>query len=257
MIRKQRQASDARVPLDEQGRPLRMALITGSARRLGRRIALALSHSGYGVVINYRRSERSANALVDLIAEGGGYARALRADVGDKVDVASLFGSIEATEGRLDVLVNNVGNYNVKPLRDVTPEDWDETIQVNLNGAFYACYHARPLLEQSGGCIVNIGYAGSDLLRANTEATAYQVSKTGLLLLTRSLAAALGPHGVRCNMVSPGQLENSVDLPSDLRSTIPLGRAGRLDEVTDALGFLLDNDYLTGVNIDVAGGYRT
>ena len=89
----------------------------------------------------------------------------------------------------------------------------------------------------------------------NPDATAYQVSKTGLLVLTKSLAQALAPK-VRVNMLSPGQLENSVDLPEDIEDTIPSGRAGNLDDVAEALLWIVDASYVTGVNIDVAGGYR-
>jgi len=233
----------------------RIALITGGSKRLGRHLALSLSRLGYGVVINYRNSQKEAEQLATKIASRGRYARAVRADVGDKVDVATMFASIEQHEARLDLLINNVGIYEPERLRDVTPEDWDECIQSNLNGAFYCCYHARPLLEQTRGQIINIGYAGVDALVANPWATAYQVSKTGLLVLTKSLGEALAPE-VRVNMVSPGQLENSVDLPQDLPGTIPMARAGTLNDIAKAVEYLLDADYVTGVNLDVAGGYR-
>lgn len=233
----------------------RIALITGGSKRLGRHLALALSKAGYGVIINYRRSQKEAETLVRNLGKRGRYARAVRADIGDKVDVATMFASIEQQEGRLDLLINNVGNYEPEHLRHVTPEDWDECIQANLNGAFYCCYHARPLLERTRGQIINIGYAGVDALVANPWATAYQVSKTGLLVLTKSLGEALAPD-VRVNMVSPGQLENSIDLPEDLPGTIPMHRAGTLNDVAGAVEYLLQADYVTGINIDVAGGYR-
>ena len=233
----------------------RVALITGGARRLGKHLAMSLSRAGFGVVINYRSSEKQANDLATAIASVGRYARIVRADVGDKVDVAAMFASVERDEGRLDLLINNGGNYEPEHLRHVTPEDWDECIQTNLSGAFYCSYHARPLLERTRGQIVNIGYAGVDALVANSWATPYQVSKTGLLVLTKSMAEAFAPT-VRCNMISPGQLENSVDLPDDLPRAIPLARAGTLEDVAAALHYLLDASYVTGVNIDVAGGYR-
>jgi NAD(P)-dependent dehydrogenase (short-subunit alcohol dehydrogenase family) len=233
----------------------RIALVTGGSHRLGRHLALSLSRRGYGIVINYRRSQKAAEQLADEIARSGRYARAVRADISDKVDVASMFASIEENEGRLDLLINNVGNYEPEHLRHVTPEDWDDCIQANLNGTFYCCYHARPLLELTRGQIITIGYAGVDALVSNPWATAYQVSKTGLLVLTKSLAEALAPR-VRANMVSPGQLENSVDLPQDLPAAIPMARAATLDDIAQAVDYLLDADYVTGVNIDVAGGYR-
>ena len=166
-----------------------------------------------------------------------------------------MFDSLRASEGRLDLLINNVGNYEPKPLAELSIEDWDSCIAANLSGAFYCCREATPLLKSSGGQIINLGYAGVDALVGNPDATAYQVSKSGLLVLTKSLATALAPE-VRANMLSPGQLENSIDLPQDLEATLPTGRAGRLDEVADALLWLVAADYVTGVNIDVAGGYR-
>jgi NAD(P)-dependent dehydrogenase (short-subunit alcohol dehydrogenase family) len=108
------------------------------------------------------------------------------------------------------------------------------------------------------GNIINIGMAGLDGIRANVRGADYYVSKTGLLSLTRSLAVAYGPRHIRVNMVSPGQLDNSVDLPppDEIGHTVPIGRAGGLQDVAQALEYLLDARYVTGVNIDVAGGYR-
>jgi NAD(P)-dependent dehydrogenase (short-subunit alcohol dehydrogenase family) len=109
-----------------------------------------------------------------------------------------------------------------------------------------------------GSLIVNIGMAGLDGIRANPIAVDYYVSKTGLLSLTRSLAVSLGPRRIRVNMVSPGQLDNSIDLPDEaqLPHLIPLGRAGTPDDVARAVRYLIEADYVTGANIDVAGGYR-
>lgn len=234
----------------------KLALITGGAKRLGAHLARTLARDGWAVVINYRSSEAAASLLVDDIGRDGGYARAVRADVGDKVDVASMFASVEQVEGRLDLLVNNVGVYEPKPLPQVTPEDWDHHIQANLSGAYYCCYSALPLLQQTQGSIVNIGYAGVDVLNANPNATAYEVSKVGLLVLTKAIAASYGPHGVRANMLSPGHLANSIDLPDDLDAEIPMRRAGTLEDMAQALRYVIGADYVTGQNIDVAGGYR-
>ncbi len=231
---------------------MRVALVTGGAKRLGRRLALELASLGYSVVVNYRSSADAAAEVVREIEAAGGVARAFAADVGNTAQVEAMFASVAQIEGRLDVLVNNVGNYEPKPLAEVTPASWDAQIRTNLNGSFACCHFARPLMAQ-GGCIVNIGYAGVDALVSNPDATAYQVSKTGLLVLTKSIAQGWAP--IRSNMLSPGQLANSIDLPEDL-DTIPAGRAGTLDDMAAALRFVLEASYVTGVNIDVAGGYR-
>jgi NAD(P)-dependent dehydrogenase (short-subunit alcohol dehydrogenase family) len=166
-----------------------------------------------------------------------------------------MFRSVADVEGRLDVLINNVGVYSPRSILELDVDQWDATLRTNLSGAFYCCRAAWPLMRD-GGAIVNIGYAGVDALTANTDATDYQVSKTGLLVLTKSLAKALAPRGVRVNMVSPGQLANSIDLPGDVAGEIPAGRAGTLDDISAAVAFLVENEYVTGQNIDVAGGYR-
>jgi len=232
-----------------------VALVTGGAKRLGRHLAEQLAEGGFHVVINYRSSEDAATELADAICARAGTARSIQADISDKHEVAAMFRSVLEQEGHLDLLVNNVGNYQPGPVRELSPEAWDECIGSNLSGAYYCCYEALAMLEESGGQIINIGYAGLELNAAHPEAAAYQVSKVGLLSLTRSLAAALAPR-VRVNMVSPGQLEDSIDLPEDVEASIPLGRAGTHQDVASAVTYLLGARYVTGVNLDVAGGYR-
>jgi 3-oxoacyl-[acyl-carrier protein] reductase len=234
-----------------------VAVVTGGARRLGRHLCLSLSARGYDIVIIYRSSDDEARALVDEIAAAGGRARALQVDVASKAAVAAAFAEIARTEGRVDLLVNNVGNYNPQPVTALDPDVWDATLSTNLSGAYYCCYHALAQMPD-GGNIINIGMAGLEGIRANTRGTDYYVSKTGLLVLTRALAAGYAARKIRVNMVSPGQLENSIDLPApaEIPRWVPLGRPGTLDDIADAVSYLLDAGYVTGVNIDVAGGYR-
>jgi len=234
-----------------------VAVVTGGARRLGRHLCMTLAARGYDVVILYRSSEEAARALAAQIAATGRRARARAVDVGIESQVAETFAEIAQEEGRVDLLVNNVGNYNPQDITNLTPAVWDATLATNLSGAYYCCFHALPLMPAAGN-IINIGMAGLEGIRANVRGADYYVSKTGLLSLTRSLAAAYGDRNIRVNMVSPGQLDNSVDLPSpdEMGQTVPLGRAGELQDVAQAMEYLLDATYVTGVNIDVAGGYR-
>lgn len=234
-----------------------VAVVTGGARRLGRHLCLSLAGRGYDIVCLYRSSTADAESLVRAIEAGGGHARALQVDVSSQHDVADAFAGIRGREGRVDLLVNNVGNYNPQDVTALDPAVWDATIGANLSGAYYCCYHALPLMPD-GGQIVSIGMAGLEGIRANRRGADYYVSKTGLLVLTRALAAGYASRKVRVNMISPGQLENSIDLPApeQMGRTVPLARAGTLDDVAQALHYLLDAAYVTGVNIDVAGGYR-
>ena len=233
-----------------------VAVVTGGARRLGRRLCQMLAARGYDLVVLYRTSEQDARSLVREMETAGRRARSLAADIGVERDVAAVFDDVAAAEGRVDLLVNNVGNYNPQPVTRL-PAAWDATLAANLSGAFYCCHHALPLMPE-GGNIIGIGMAGLEGIRANVHGADYYVSKTGLLVLTRALAKAHAGRGIRVNMVSPGQLENSVDLPPPnlIGKWVPLGRAGRLDDVTQAVEYLLDASYVTGVNIDVSGGYR-
>jgi len=233
-----------------------VALVTGGAKRLGAHLCRCLAADGWDVAVNYLRSEAEAEALVAELEGAGARAWAIQADVGVQAEAASLVSEAAERAGRLDLLVNNVGIYEPKALSAVTPDDWDRAIQANLSGSFYCIHAALPLLKERGGQVITIGYAGLDALTANPEATAYQVSKVGMLVLTKALAKECAADGVRANMISPGQLANSVDLPEDLPGTIPAGRAGTLDDIAGAMRYLLASGYVTGVNIDVAGGYR-
>ncbi len=232
-----------------------VALVTGGARRLGRHLCETLAGRGFRVVIGFRTSEQYAASLRSTIRDGGGEARPAQVDVASEASVAALFESIDAHEGRLDLLINNVGNYNPQPVEDLEPAHWDATLQTNLSGTFYCCHHALKRLGR-GGQIINIGNAGVERIHADTVGLDYHVSKTGILVLTRSLARVYAPRGVRVNMVSPGMLINSIDFPDDVEAWIPLGKGGALEDIAQAVGYLLDADYVTGVNLDVAGGYR-
>ena len=163
--------------------------------------------------------------------------------------------SVSEREGRLDFLLHNVGLYRPKAAIEVRPCDWLQTISANLNGGFYCAYHGLSLLQESRGLLGFMGYSGLEAMRADPQAMDYQVSKVGLLSLVRTLGVAYGPLGVRVAMVSPGHMSNSIDLPQSAQS-IPIPRWGRADDVCQAWDYLLKADYVTGVNIDVAGGFR-
>ena len=235
----------------------RVAVVTGGARRLGRHLCLTLASRGYDIIVVYRSSDEDVKTLLQEIVDTGGKARALKVDISLKSQVADAFADIARNEGRVDLLINNVGNYNPQDVTLLDPDVWDGTISSNLNGAYYCCYHALKLMP-NGGNIVSIGMAGLEGIRANTRGADYFVSKTGLLVLTRALAKGYAARHIRVNMVSPGQLDNSVDLPppEEIGRWVPLGRSGTLDDIAQAVLYLLDATYVTGVNIDVAGGYR-
>ena len=235
-------------------RARKLALVTGSARGLGRYLCLRLAQSGYDILVNYLSSEAEAKALAAEIAASGATAWTRRADVGLADEVAALFGAADATGRELGLVINNVGIYNQVPLRQIGDDQWERTIAVNLNGAFHVCRQALRRLRHSGQ-IINIGVAGNQLNQVEGFATYYYASKAALLQLTRSLAAEYAADGVRLNIVSPGQLANSIGEVGGAPGQVPIGRDGSFEDVFQAVEYLLKADYVTGANIEVGGGY--
>lgn len=232
------------------------ALVTGSARGIGRGIALALAADGLDVAVHYRTSKAEAEQACAEIEALGRRAAAFRADVTDLDAAAALVHAAHAELGPLTVLVNNVGNYRLAPLLELEHVEWDDILDSNLGAAFATCRAAIPLLrEAGGGRIVNLGYAGAQNLVARPGLTAYAIAKTGVVLLTKAIAKAEAAHGITANVVAPGVIENSAGQPV---SEIPLGRVGRIDEVVEAVQFFVSpaGGYVTGQVLEVAGGWN-
>ena len=230
-------------------------LITGGTRRLGKEIARHYVHLGWRLVLCYLSDVDAAQEARSSLASVAKSVRIVQCDIGDAGQVGAMLNSVAEQEGRLDFLLHNVGLYLPKPALDVTPDDWLRAINANLNGGFYCAHHGLPLLRASRGLLGFMGYSGLEAVRADPEAMDYQVSKAGLLSLVRTLGVAYGPLGVRVAMVSPGQMANSVDLPQSAQS-IPIPRWGTAQDLCQAWDYLLSASYVTGVNIDVAGGFR-
>ncbi len=234
----------------------KVALVTGSARGIGRAILLALAKKGFDVAVHYRQSETEAERTRQEALELGVRAIKVAADVTKAQEAASLIQSVTEQLGGLQVLVNNVGDYLKKPLERLTPEDWHVMLDSNLNAPFYLTQAALPYLSATGyGRVINIGFAGAQNLLARPEITPYVIAKTGLIIYSKSLAKSLATRGVTVNVVSPGVAENSVSKPL---SEIPLGRLARLEELAKAVLFLVDESsaYLTGQVLEVAGGWN-
>lgn len=233
-----------------------VALVTGSARRIGRAVVERLAREGYVVWVHYRSSASEAEAVVRGVEAAGGQARAVRADVSTADGIGAIVDAITARDGRLDVLVNNVGVYHTGALCDLPRAAFEEMLASNLLAPFELIRRCLPLMGE-GAAVVNLGYVGVEHNGAEGKAAAYACSKAGLLILTRSYAEELGPRGVRVNMVSPGHVDNSVDLPAGFEARVPLRRAGRVDDICEAVAWLVGAgaSYVTGQNLEVAGGF--
>ena len=228
-----------------------VVLVTGAAKRLGRSIATRLAQEGARVAIHYHTSEEDAWKTADQC----GSDLVLRANLENVAEIAGMFHDLEARVGRLDGLVNNAGRFTrVHPL-DVTEADWDYVHAVNLKAVFFCCkYAARIMFAHKTGRIVNISSLGG--IRPWTEHSHYCASKAGVIMLTQVLAKAFAPS-ISVNSVAPGVvrfgLPNEIDTPN-IRAT-PARRAGRPEEVADAVAYLLcASRFITGQLLVIDGG---
>ena len=232
------------------------ALVTGSAQGIGRALLLMLAKRGHDVLVHYRSSADEAEAVAESARAHGVRAATLQADVTDEAAAHGLVDDAARRFGRLDVVINNVGNYDKGPLEAFASDAWHEMFDSNLHATFYVCQRAAPILRASPrGRIVNVGYAGADTLVAKPGIVGYQIAKTGVLLYSRALAKREAPHGTTVNVVAPGVIENSVTQPVE---EIPMGRPGTLDEMAAAVSFLVSDEarYVTGAFLPVAGGWN-
>ncbi len=234
----------------------KVALVTGSAKRTGKAIVEALAENGAEVIIHYNRSELEARQVVEAICAKGGKATALQAELSDVSQVNKLIFNVLEKCGKLDILVNNVGNYLVKDIDKISPEEWDEQIKTTVSTTFYTCQAALPhMVKQKFGRIINMADSGADHISPWPEATPYMVGKTGVLILSKSLAAHYAKYNITVNCISPGILDNSIWKPQ--LQGIPAGRYAEYSDVTNAVLFLLKDEstYITGANIKVSGGW--
>lgn len=261
--RRRARAPDVELKIEPGARDLagRVALVTGSAKRLGRGIAEHLASRGASVAIHYKSSRADADELVTTLRKRHPEARfeAFGSDLAKRAEVLALAQAVEEKLGPIDVLVNNVGHYVPKGILEVDAEEWEETLRVNLDAVFHltrAVVDASIAHRRGFGRIVNVGHAGSYEIVARPSSSAYHVSKTALALLTRTFADACGPHGITVNLLNPGVLDISIDLPITAED-VPLRRLGRVDDVVAGLAYLTSPgaSYVTGAALDVCGGY--
>ncbi len=232
------------------------ALITGSIRGIGRAIAWELADRGYGIVLNYARDESTASAVVDAFRSNGVDVTAVRADVTDEEDVRRLIDEAER-DGPIDTLVNNVGDFHFKPFSETSAAEWDSILRSNLTSAVLCCREILPRMRRrGGGQIVNIASMNAEVLRAKPKTLPYAIAKTGIVLLTKTLAATEGRFGIRVNAVAPGFVERGEYPPENVDQTIPLGRLATAEEIAKAVAFLTTDgaSYTTGAILNVHGG---
>lgn len=238
--------------------PRPVALITGSAKRVGAAIARQLHADGYDLALHYRNSEAEMRALVaELEALRPGSVLSIRADLSDFDRLAEIVAQSVGRFGRLDALVNNASAYYATPIGKTTPQQWDELFASNARAPFFLAQAAEPHLKASRGAIVSLADIYAE--RPLHGHTVYCMAKAALVMMTKSLARELGPE-VRVNAVAPGNVlwsENPVKAETldVLRDRTALQRQGSPEDIVSAVRWLLTgNGYVTGQIVAIDGG---
>lgn len=240
----------------------KIALVTGGSRGIGKAISMAMAKEGAKIVLTYREQSDAAKKVVDQIRAIGGQALSVQMDVRNRYDISQVMKMIESTFGSLDILVNNAGINKPTDFDQITEEDWDEIMGVNLKGPFICSQEALPLLNKNGGgSIINLGSVSGQY--GGPRTAHYAASKAGLISLGQVIARFGAKYNIRCNTVAAGLIQSEM-AQAGLQSGavgkaaegILLGRLGSTDEVARVVVFLASDDssYITAQTINVNGG---
>jgi NAD(P)-dependent dehydrogenase (short-subunit alcohol dehydrogenase family) len=238
-----------------------VAIVTGAGSGIGAGTAELLAERGYRVAL-WDINEAGAKDVLDRIQDKGGVAAVMYADVSDQVSVREATARTTAELGPPQALVNNAGIREIVPFLDLTAEDWHKVIDTDLTGTFFCTQSVAAVMrDHGGGSVVNLSSVASSV--SFLHRTAYVAAKTGVIGLTRAMAQALAPLGIRVNVISPGMIETPLQgqnmgtplWDSTLERT-PLRRFGKPVEIAEAVAFLLGDgaSYITGVELRIDGG---
>jgi 3-oxoacyl-[acyl-carrier protein] reductase len=242
----------------------KVAVVSGASKGIGAGIAEDLAREGASVVVNYAKSPVQAEAVVKKIKAAGGTAKAVQADLSKPGEAKKLIAAAVSEFGKLDILVNNAGVYSFVPLDQIDEEHYERIFGLNVKGLLFTTQAAVKAFGENGGAVINISSVAS--LSALPTASVYSATKAAVDSFTRTLAAELGPKGIRVNSVLPGPVETegtqSMADFEQLRNTFvpqtPLGRIGQPHDIATAVSFLASEDsgWITGQVIPVSGGLR-
>ena len=247
----------AAAPLEGQ-----VALVTGASRGIGAVVAQRLAQDGAKVAVNYQASAAAAAAVVAAIAAAGGDAIAIPADVAQEDAAQTLVQQTLEQWGRLDILVNNAGITRDRLLLRMTPQDWDEVLQVNLRGAFLCTKYVMPhLIRRRSGRVVNMSSVVG--LSGNPGQANYAAAKAGLIGFTKAVAREVASRNIAVNALTPGFIDTggmveqlTAEARQQVLSRIPMARFGSADDVAAAVAFLCGPGagYITGQTLTIDGG---
>jgi len=244
----------------------KVAIVTGARRGMGRTHALALAKAGAKVVVSDISLE-DCQKVCQEIEKKGGEAMAIKCDVSKKEEVEEMIRKTVEKFGKVDILVNNAGIAQFKPFLELTEEEWDRTLGINLKGYFLCAQAAaKEMAKQKSGAIINIASVAMGQQGVGMQNIAhYCASKGGIVAMTEALAVELAPFGIRVNAISPGMIETPMIDPvkqdpkmmEAMLAKVPLGRVGKPEEVSNLVLFLASDasSYMTGSTVVIDGGW--
>jgi 3-oxoacyl-[acyl-carrier protein] reductase len=233
----------------------RIALITGASRGIGRAIAIALGHRGADVAVNYRKNEDAAREVCARIRDEGVRALPVQGDVAQSDDVTRMMTVIRRELGPVAILVNNAGIGTVRTIEEMSRQDWDETVAVNLTAPFLVTQAVLPDMRTAGwGRIIGLSSAAAQV--GGVVGPHYAASKAGIIGLMHYYASHLAREGITANTIAPGPVttDMSAGLPQLRPDLLPVGRFGTVEEVAEVAVMLACNGFITGQTINVNGG---
>lgn len=240
----------------------RVALVTGASRGIGKEIALTLGRAGARVAVSYRTNKLGAQKVVNALRAAGTEGVAEATDVTDPARTQHLVESVVSHFGRLDILVNNVGDFEWKPVMETTIEEWHEVLASNLLSVLYTSKFVLPAMRrQRWGRIINMGAVGAERAFGQAKISAYSAAKAGMVAFSRSLALEEARYGITVNVVNPPVIDDKeLSLEEAERLTdarFPVGRPATAQDVAEAVKFFATEEsaFVTGQVLNVSGGW--
>jgi 3-oxoacyl-[acyl-carrier protein] reductase len=240
----------------------RVALVTGASRGIGKEIALTLGRAGARVAVSYRTNKIGAQKVVNALRGLGTDGWAVQSDVTDPARTKDLIDTLVRHFGRLDILVNSVGDFEWKPVLESTLEEWHAVIASNLFSVFYASKYALPTMRrQHWGRIINLGAVGAERAFGQAKISAYSAAKAGIVAFSRALALEEARYGITVNVVNPSVIDDKeLSLEEAQRmadARFPVGRPATAQDVAEAVKFFASDEaaFVTGQVLNVSGGW--
>lgn len=238
----------------------KVAIVTGGSRGIGRAIVETLARKGINVIANYNQSEEKAKQLQENLEKENIHIDIIKADVSKREEVKNMVDMVIKKYGKIDVLINNAGISQEKLFQDITDEDWEHVMKVNLYSAFCATQEVLPyMLSQKSGCIINISSIYGII--GGSCAVSYSATKAGMDGMTKALAKELGPSNIRVNSIAPGWIDTDMNKQyteediNQVKEETPLERIGKPEDIAKCAMWLVEDTFTTGQVISINGGW--